>query len=144
MEIIEQVDIGASPRELYQLVSDLSSYPDWLGLVERADRQPGDAPTWTVELRGRIGPLARSKRLQMIRSETRQDAFVRFERAESDGRDHAVWQLEATIEEVNHGSRLTMRLYYGGNRFAVVLAPVLRDEVQQARQTLQARYPTQA
>lgn len=141
MEIIEHVDTGASPSELYQLVSDLSNYPDWLGLVERADRQPGDTPLWTVELRGRIGPLARSKRLQMTRSETQQDVFVRFERAENDGRDHAVWQLEASIETVDLGSRLTMRLFYGGNRFAVMLTPILRDEVQRARRILQERYP---
>ena len=47
---------------------------------------PGDEPAWEVELRARVGPFARSKRLRMALTEMVTDRLVVFERAEIDGR----------------------------------------------------------
>ena len=144
MEIIETVQTGAKVRELYDLVADLSTYPDWLRLVEVArPLEPGDdgVRAWSVELRGRIGPLARSKRLRMVRQEVEGGRLVRFDRVELDGRDHAPWRLEASVANGDGGALLTMSMYYGGSRFAPVLAPILRDEIRRGRRELLARYP---
>lgn len=145
MELDEELHTGADPGELYELVADLASYPDWLGLVVSAvPDADGDAdgPAWIVELRGRIGPFARSKRLRMVRTIDDRPNHVRFERVETDGRRHADWRLEALVEPVGTGADLTMKLRYDGNRFAPVLAPLLREEIRRARRVLLERYPT--
>lgn len=141
MDLTEHVRTGADPTRLWELVSDLTGYPDWLGLVVSADPEPAPADAWIVELRGRIGPFARSKRLRMVRTLADAPHRVRFERAETDGRRHSAWRLEATITPITGGSELTMDLHYGGNRFAPVLAPLLREEIRRGRRNLQQRYP---
>ncbi len=145
MDVVEQVETGAGVDELFALVSDLGTYPGWLGLVARVDAEApapsDDAAAWIVELRGRIGPLTRSKRLRMVRSFTDDPRRVRFVRAETDGRDHAPWTLIASVRPNPRGSTLTMELHYGGNRFASVLTPLLRDEIGRGRRALQERYP---
>lgn len=142
MDLTEHVHTGAEPDQLWELVSDLTGYPDWLGLV--VDAAPdGDAPdAWIVELRGRIGPFARSKRLRMVRTVTEPPRYVRFERVETDGRHHSIWRLEARVTPTPGGADLTMDLHYGGNRFAPVLAPLLREEIRRGRRNLQQRYPS--
>jgi hypothetical protein len=61
---------------------------------------------------------------------------VRFERRESDGRRHSPWVLEAAVAAVAGGSRLTMRLHYGGSLFDRVLERLLTDEIERSRQRL--------
>lgn len=145
MDISEQARTGADPVELYELVADLGNYPDWLGLVVRADLDPEDRRdprgSWVVELRGRVGPLARSKRLRMIRTVAEPPRLVRFERDEVDERTHSPWRLEAQVEPEPVGSTLTMRLHYGGDLFAPVLRPILADEIRRARHLILERFP---
>ena len=148
MEIVAEMDARCASEELFEWVEDLSRYPRWLEIVTRAepladDSAPGDPagvePSWAVDLRGRIGPLARSKRLRMIRTRHDVPRSVRFERAELDGRTHSPWVLEAdvgAIEGPEVGSRLTMRLSYGGGLFGPVLERVLRDEIERSRRRL--------
>ncbi len=146
MDLAETLLTGADVTELYDFVSDLGNYPDWLGLVARVDPEP--EPTrdprgsWIVELRGRIGPFARSKRLRMVRTEAVRPDRVRYERVEIDDREHAPWQLTAQIEATDGGARLSMRLHYGGTRFAPVLEPILREEIRKGRRLLSERYPS--
>jgi hypothetical protein len=115
MDIDEMLLTGADVTELYDFVSDLGNYPDWLGLVARVD--PEGDPTcdprgsWIVELRGRIGPFARSKRLRMVRTAAERPLRVRYERIELDGRVHAPWELTAQIEATGDGAQLSMRLH---------------------------------
>lgn len=47
-----------------------SMLPQWLEIVTRAEPMgdDGNEPAWAVDLRGRMGPLARSKRLRMVRT----------------------------------------------------------------------------
>ena len=72
MERVEHVTAPCPPEALFALVDDLGGYPDWLEIVVAAvpvEAAAGDeGPAWSVELRGRVGPLARSKRLRMVRT----------------------------------------------------------------------------
>jgi len=142
------------PEELFEWVNDLSRYPAWLNIVQRADSVPGDevdlgdGPAWAVELRGRLGPFARSKGLRMVRSRlsTRDEAV--FRRQEIDGRKHAPWMLRARVtadEEVATGggpsepsSTLSMHLHYGGGLWGPMLERMLADEIEASRERLRA------
>jgi hypothetical protein len=108
-------------------------------LVHTAERvdDPEGRPAWIVELRARVGPLARSKRLRMVRSEAVSDQLVAFERAELDGREHARWALRADLEPAAGGSVLTMRLSYGGSLWTGgLLDRVLADEIRRGSASL--------
>lgn len=126
-----------SPEHLFTWVEDLRRYPEWLEIVTRAE--PLEDGAWAVDLRGRLGPLARSKRLRMVRARHQVPSSVRFERAELDGRDHSPWVLEADVAPHGDGAELTMRLHYGGGLFGPVLERVLREEIERSRLRLLAR-----
>lgn len=93
-------------------------------------------PAWTVDLRGRLGPMARSKRLRMIRTVFEPDTRVRFERSERDGRQHAAWVLDATVSPTATGSHLHVDLHYGGQFGGALLRRMLTDEIERARPKL--------
>lgn len=140
MDVTASLDAPCSPDDLHPWVDDLGRYPDWLDIVPRAvpaDPHPDDpGPAWTVDLRGRLGPFARSKRLRMVRTARAAPHHARFERAEHDGRNHSAWVLDASIEETGHGSRLTMALHYGGRLWMPVLDRLLADEIERSRPRL--------
>lgn len=138
MDLTATLEAPCPPAELFGWVGDLGRYPQWLSIVTRAEPLPGAEPAWSVDLRGRLGPLARSKRLRMARTEHRPDTVVVFERAEADGRRHPPWVLRAEVSASNGGSALTMRLHYGGAFWGPVLERLLADEVEQSRQRLLA------
>lgn len=143
MDITADMEAAASPEALFARVDDLRRYPDWLGLVSRAEVAEADAgdpgPAWSIDLRARLGPLARAKRLRMVRSEHRPHESATFERRELDGRDHSPWVLRAEVEPVDGtSSRLVMHLHYGGSRFEAVIERLLRDEIDRSRPRLAA------
>lgn len=128
------LDTPHPPERVFALVEELARYPDWLDIVARVVAD-GDG-AWKVDLRGRLGPFARSKRLRMVRSVHDAPTSVRFERDEQDGRSHSPWVLDASVEPTADGSRLTMHLHYGGGLFGPVLEPILRDEINRSRPRL--------
>ena len=134
MDVTADLDAPHAPAEVFRLVEDLTRYPTWLDIVPRVVPQDGDA--WLVDLRGRLGPFARSKRLRMIRTTHDTPRVVRFERRELDGRSHSPWILDATVEPLDAGSRLTMHLHYGGGLFGPVLERLLREEIARSRPRL--------
>ena len=134
MEVTATLDAPYAPDAVFAWVKDLERYPSWLDIVPRAVAD-GDR-AWLVYLRGRLGPLARSKRLRMELVSIDEPRSVRFERHESDGRRHSPWVLEAVVEAVDGGSRLTMHLHYGGSLFDRVLERMLTDEIERSRQRL--------
>ena len=140
MDRTATLDAPCPPDALFHWVEDLSRYPSWLDLVARAvaaDAHPDDeGPAWAVDLRGRLGPLARSKRLRMVRVAHDPPTSVRFERREQDGRSHSPWVLDAAVEAADGGSRLTMHLHYGGGLFGPVLDRLLGDEIERSRPRL--------
>jgi hypothetical protein len=142
MDVMAELDTPCPPSELYGWVDDLGRYPAWLEMVRRAEParpEPDDpGPVWIVDLRGRLGPLARTKRLRMARSEAEPPTQVVFERREVDGRSHSAWVLRAEVTPMGNGSRLTMRLHYGGSLWGPVLERMLRDEIERSRPRLLA------
>ena len=136
MDVTADLDAPHDPAHVFALVQDLTRYPEWLDIVPKV--VPAGDGSWQVDLRGRIGPFARSKRLRMVRSRHEPPTTVRFERAESDGRQHSPWILDATVEPRGDGSRLTMHLHYGGGLFGPVLEKVLGDEIERSRPRLLA------
>jgi hypothetical protein len=132
--------LEAGPDAVMAVVADLGSYPRWLDLVRRAvPAEPADGdtgPAWDVELRGRVGPLARSKRLRMVRTEMDEGRSATFERRDAGGRPHSPWVLSALVEPAGAGSTLTMRLHYGGGLWGPLLDRLLADAVERGRSQL--------
>jgi hypothetical protein len=140
VDITATLDAPCAPAELYPWLDDLGRYPDWLDIVPRA--VPAEAhvadvgPAWSVDLRGKLGPFARAKRLRMVRTADEAPRHARFERVEHDGREHSPWVLDAEVTEAPGGSRLTMRLHYGGRLWMPVLDRLLADEIERSRPRL--------
>ena len=135
MDVRASLEANCDPSRLFDLVNDLASYPQWMDLVHRVEPLGGDA--WNVELRAKVGPFARSKRLRMVRTLSEPNLRVRFERVEEDGRSHAPWVLTATIDSVGSSCTLTMHLHYGGSLFTGgVLERVLADKIEAGRSRL--------
>ncbi len=135
----------ADQDHLYRVVADLGTYPDWLEVVNRAEPtapapdQPEEV-AWTVTLRARLGPLARSKRLRMVRT-VDDGRTVRFERRELDDREHSSWVLSAEVTPISEGawrSRVTVDLRYGGTLWSGLLDAVLQHAADDATERLQA------
>jgi hypothetical protein len=138
MDVHASLEAPCRPDELFAFVDDLGRYPMWVDLVHRAAAVEGVTAEWQVELRARIGPLARSKQLRMQRTVHDVDAHVVvFERHEVDGRRHSPWVLRAEIIPEREGSRLQMHLHYGGGLWTGgVLERTLADQITNGRERL--------
>ncbi len=147
------LETPATPTDLFPVVSDLETYPRWIDFVHKVEQaEPGPAvepdqvgePAWWVTLRARIGPLARSKRLRMIRAEcvapgADGPGLVRFERQEVDGRDHADWILEVQVNgAADTGSEAHCRLAYSGTLWTAPLEPLLDHGASESAERLAA------
>jgi hypothetical protein len=135
LDVHASLEAACDPDALFALVDDLAVYPRWTDLVHRAERLPGPAPVWRVEIRAAVGPLARSKRLRMARTVCDPVArAVIFERQETDGRKHSPWVLRAAVTA---DSELHVHLHYGGRLWTGgVLERVLADSIVSGRQRL--------
>ncbi len=144
MDLRAGVVAPCSPEELFVWVDDLAHYPQWMPLVHRAVPAAGDEGAWSVELRARVGPLARSKRLRMVRTVIESPRRVAFERAELDGRSHAPWILAVDLDPAggptgSPATVLSMRLRYGGGLWTGgLLERVLIEQIEQGKRNLLA------
>ncbi len=142
MDVTAVLDTDAPPAAIYPWVAELERYPQWLEIVSRVEPAPAregdEGPAWLVVLRGKIGPLARSKRVRMVRIEADEAHAVAFERREADGHHHAEWILRARIETVEQRSQLTMTLHYGGGLMEPIVDRLLRNEISAAKARLAA------
>jgi Polyketide cyclase / dehydrase and lipid transport len=142
MERTVRASTAAPTERLFEVVADLRRYPEWLELVRRVEAtdgrpdDPGPGPAFLVDLRAKVGPLARSKRLRMVRSELVDGERVRFERRELDDRSHSDWRLEVEVVARDGGSELVMHLHYGGQLWMRPLEPVLARQVEQGAERL--------
>jgi hypothetical protein len=140
MQTSVSLDLPVPVAVVVPYVATLDRYPAWMQLVHRAEPSAGDPtdaepPAWDVELRAHLGPLARSKRLRMVRTRAEDDGgIVVFERRELDGRAHSPWVLTVELDEAAgppDGCRLTMHLSYGGSLWTGgVLQRVLDEEIR--------------
>jgi uncharacterized protein YndB with AHSA1/START domain len=136
VDVVAELEAPHPPERVWEVVSDLGTYPSWLEIVPRAE--PAGDGSWTVDLRGRLGPFARSKRLRMVRSTAVEPTIAVFERQELDGRDHSPWVLRAEVAGHGDTSVLTMRLHYVGSLFGPVLERLLGDTIERSRPRLLA------
>ena len=134
VDIAAELAAPCPPEVLFHWVSDLGRYPQWLEIVTKAEA--ADDGSWAVDLRGRMGPLARTKRLRMVRTERVEPAKVVFQRAEVDVRQHSRWTLTVEVTPTEDGSALAMNLHYGGGLFEPLIERVLRDEIERSRHRL--------
>ncbi len=141
MDVTADLVAPCPPDELFAWVDDLGRYPRWLDIVpsaSAADPHPDDpGPAWSVDLRGRLGPFARTKRLRMART-VHEPGRVQFERVELDGRQHSPWVLSAVVDEADGASRLSMHLHYGGRLGGPLVERLLADEISRSRPRLLA------
>jgi hypothetical protein len=148
MDIEARLTTPAAPSRVLALVDDLSVYPQWMPLVHRAEQcsKPvvGVADAWNVELRAKVGPFARSKKLRMVRAvyeraERGGVARIVFERREVDERQHAMWRLTVTVaaaDSAASGAELVMHLHYDGRLFVSVVEAILRQNIDAGRERL--------
>lgn len=142
MDLTATLDAECTPEALFGWVGTLDTYDRWLEIVPRTESAPpapGDpGPAWFVTLRGRLGPLARSKRLRMVRTSERAPERAVFERRETDDREHSAWVLTATVSSDGPTSTLTMDLHYGGSLWVPLLDRLLTNEIEASRERLRA------
>lgn len=141
MEHVASVAVGVPPEAVFDHLDDLARYPAWTDLVSRAEALPADRdgrPAWAVDLRGQVGPLARSKRLRMVRTVHEVPTRVVFERRELDDRSHAAWTLGADVAARAGGSTVRMSLRYAGRLWGPVVERLLVDEIERSRTRLAA------
>ena len=126
---VVEVDLPVSDRVLESVIGDLTTYPRWMGLVHSVT-PADDLGGHRVELRGKIGPFARSKVLRMERVADAE--CVRFVRREVDGRAHGRWELQAVITSLRSPSEsnLVMTLLYEGRWWTPVVEKLLSEEVE--------------
>jgi len=144
-------ELAASPAAMYARLGDLDGYGDWMGLVSRVEPATTDrgdtGPAWWVTLRATVGPLARSKRLRMVRTLAEEPTALRFERCEVDGRRHSPWVLDVAIAPVTApadatgdatASTVEVVLSYDGGLWDPLLDRVLGSNVDRSVPRLQA------
>jgi carbon monoxide dehydrogenase subunit G len=141
MRVQSTVSLDASTDVVFPFVSDLHRYSEWMPLVHMA-RPDGDN-AWLVELRAKVGPLARSKRLRMMRtdmtipSSPHEDGKVVFERHETDGKKHSPWILTVHVHAVGESSRVDVDLEYQGSLWTGgLLEQVLQNNINAGKEGL--------
>jgi hypothetical protein len=140
MDVYASLDAPVDCARLHLAMSDLAAYTQWLDIVYRAeaDNENNDEDAvWNVQLRGKVGPFARSKNLRMVRTVNTAGSRVVFERKELDGRSHSAWVLTADISSKGEGSTVAVHLHYGGSLFTGgVLERLLADQITRGQQRL--------
>ena len=137
VDLKASVDLDASPERVRPLVATLERYPEWLSIVAKAQTMTGAADAWAIELRAKVGPLSRSKRLRMVRT-VDDPLHLRFERMELDGRTHAEWTLDARLRPNGDQTELIMELHYGGGFGGGVVERLLASEIDESRRRLRS------
>lgn len=127
------VELPVTPETVRPHIIELDRYPSWNPLVHAAT--PAGEGMWNVELRAKVGPFARSKRLRMRRT-LLTDREVVFERDEGQGRRHSTWVLHGEFVASGNVTTVTMHLRYGGSLWGPVLDAVLADRVEAGREGL--------
>jgi hypothetical protein len=141
MRIDRSVVLPGPPSVVFELLDDLGRYPQWMDLVHDVTElapTPDGRRAWDVELRAQVGPLARSKRLRMVRTVHEPTWTVVFEREEVDDRRHSPWVLQSKLAPSGTAEiEVTMTLSYGGNLWTgAVLERVLDDHVERGASAL--------
>ena len=139
IDVRASFDAEVSSALLFDVIRDLGTYPKWLEIVHFADAAESEdgLQAWNVELRAKIGPFARSKRLRMVRTVDGHSQRCVFERRETDGKKHAPWVLTSEVAASGTKSMLTVHLHYGGSLFdGGIVERVLADQIENGKAKL--------
>jgi hypothetical protein len=140
MDVHAELSTSCAAAELFEWVDDLTRYPSWTSLVHAATVLEPDTdgrPTWSIELRARLGPMTRSKRLRMVRTVHQPHSAAVFERQELDGRRHSPWVLTVELRDTETECLLDVDLHYGGTLWTGgLLERTLSDQIGEGRQRL--------
>lgn len=131
------VSVTTPTEDVMKIVADLATYPDWLGLVHQAQPDPDEDGVFLVTLRAKIGPFARSKKLRMVRT-VYTDSAVKFERQETDGREHSNWvmSVDAAAAPGVSTTDLKIALSYDGDLWSAPLEMILDSQAGKAGRRL--------
>lgn len=133
MDFEARTTISAGVVPVFGYVQDLATYPGWFSIVVDAAPCSGVTGAWDVDLGARLGPIKRTKRVRMERTVFDAGSHrVRFERVELDGRDHSAWTLDAVVTADETGTRLDVRLHYGGVGWVPGFDLLVREEARRA------------
>lgn len=144
MRTTSSLDLEAPVASVVPLVEDLSAYPQWMPMIHGLERADDAGETaWSVELRAKVGPFARSKRLRMVRTvhDTSPDGSVTvvFARREVPARQHSAWTMTVRVSPHGPGCTVAMDLEYGGSLWtAGVLDRVLASNIEAGKKGLAA------
>ncbi|MBM3638034.1 MAG: hypothetical protein FJW98_01200 [Actinobacteria bacterium] len=134
MRLDESVHVPAALELVRPHVEDLARYNAWMPLVHSVEQV--DATTWNVELRAKVGPFARSKRLRMTKTVDEPTRIV-FQRNEVDGKSHAPWLLFVTLRVHQAETLVSVEIEYHGTLWTGgLLDKVLRDHIAVAKELL--------
>ena len=123
----------------HTVLRDLAQYPHWLDIVHSVAVDENADSAWIIELRGKVGPFARSKRLRMVRTSDDANTSVVFERSEVDGRNHSEWKLTVFFAGAGNETEVSVELFYGGSMFGGgILERMLADQIERSRPKLVA------
>ena len=141
--------------KVFGVLRDLSTYPDWMGLVSSVEpdgthstRDSTDiievsseynTEAYFVTISGKLGPFSRSKKLRMVETSISDDAekHVRFERQETAEGDFSEWIMEATANKVDDtNTEVTVELIYGGKLWTSGLDSVLESQIDKSVEQL--------
>jgi hypothetical protein len=121
----------------HAILRDLAQYPHWLDIVHSAAVDENSDSAWIIELRGKVGPFARSKRLRMMRTNDDANSSVVFERSEIDGRNHSEWKLTVFFAGGGNDAEVSVEMFYGGSMFGGgILERMLADQIERSRPQL--------
>lgn len=144
MRTTSSLDLDAPVASVVPLVDDLSAYTQWMPMIHGIERADDAGETaWSVELRAKVGPFARSKRLRMVRTvhDTSPDGSVTvvFVRREVPARQHSAWTMTVRVSPRGPGCTVAMDLEYGGSLWtAGVLDRVLASNIEAGKKGLAA------
>ena len=123
----------------HTVLRDLAQYPHWLDIVHSVTIDENSDSAWIIELRGKVGPFARSKRLRMVRTSDDANTSVVFERSEVDGRNHSEWKLTVFFAGAGNETEVSVEMFYGGSMFGGgILERMLADQIERSRPKLVA------
>ncbi len=136
------VDVAAQGSEVFAVMADLSNYRELIPLVHSVKQVASSEPwLWEVELRAKVGPFARSKKLTMTRTVNESPNRLVFARHETDNRDHAQWTLSVDITDAGAATQISLHLLYGGRLWTGgVLEKILHDNIAVGAANLQNRF----
>ena len=128
------VNVPAPIEKVVPHLEDLSGYPAWMPMIHSINRDDeGGETAWSVELRAKVGPFARSKRLRMVRTvdeRTADSASFVFDRRERGGAVHSVWRMSVQVRSAGGTTDVSIDLEYGGTLWtAGVLDRVLAGNI---------------